>query len=202
MIDIRVLILEDEMVIARDLQKILKRIGITEILIVNEPDEMVDQSRSFLPHLMLCDINLEEDKVDGITLCQKIIRSVSTNIIFITANANDNYLVRAQEVKPLNYLLKPFDEEQVATTIALALSKPEVQQSGHLKKDYEQLLTESEYNILTLISENKTTTEIASQLFISPKTVENHRRNISQKLNLEAKKNTLLSWAIQHKDEI
>ena len=43
--------------------------------------------------------------------------------------------------------------------------------------------------------------EIAEQLFIPPKTVENHRRNISQKLNLSGRNNSLLSWALEHKQE-
>ncbi len=196
------MILEDEMVIARDLQNILRKIGVTNIEIVNDSTEMVNMYPDFLPHLVLCDINLEEDYEDGITLCKQMLQNIKTHIIFITANAKDDYLFRAQGVKPLNYLLKPFDEEQVATTITLALSKPEVQQGGCKKINYSELLTEGEYNILQLIADHKTTSEIASQLFVSPKTVENHRRNISQKLGLEGKNNTLLTWVMEHKDDI
>lgn len=200
--NLRVLILEDEMVIARDLNNILKKIGVRHTRIVNDSTEMVNTYPNFLPHLVLADINLEEDFEDGITLCRQMLHKIKTHIIFITANAKDDYLVRAQGIKPLNYLLKPFDEEQVATTITLALSKPEVQNSGYLKRDYSDLLTESEYKILKLIANQRTTSEIADQLFISPKTVENHRRNISQKLELQAKNNSLLSWAIEHKEEL
>lgn len=200
--DLRVLIVEDEMVIARDLQNMLRNIGVRHIKIVSNSAEMLNSYSSFLPHLVLCDINLEEDFEDGITLCQRMLRKVQTGIIFITANAKIDYLVRAQGVQPLNYLLKPFDEEQVATTVTLALSKSEIRRGGYLKQDFAEILTESEYNILKLVSENKTTTEIAEQLFISPKTVENHRRNITQKLGLEGRNNSLLSWALEHKSEL
>jgi DNA-binding NarL/FixJ family response regulator len=201
MTDLRVLILEDEMVIARDLNNILRKIGISDTLIVNDSTEMVNSYLNFLPHLVLADINLEEDYEDGITLCKQMLNKIRTHIIFITANAKDDYLVRAQGINPLNYLLKPFNEEQVATTITLALSKPEVQQGGSLKQDYSELFTESEFKILKLISEKKTTAEIAALLFISPKTVENHRRNITQKLDLSGRNNSLLSWALEHKEE-
>ncbi|HCD52479.1 MAG TPA: DNA-binding response regulator [Balneolaceae bacterium] len=201
MTDLRVLILEDEMVIARDLNNILRKIGIRNTLIVNDSTEMVNTYTNFLPHLVLADINLEEDYQDGITLCKQMLQKINTHVIFITANANDDYLIRAQGLKPLNYLLKPFDEDQVATTITLALSKQEVQEGGFLKQDYSELFTESEFTILKLIAQKKTTAEIAEQLFISPKTVENHRRNISQKLNLSGRNNSLLSWALEHKRE-
>lgn len=201
MTDLRVLILEDELVIARDLNNILRKIGIRNTLIVNDSTEMVNTYTNFLPHLVLADINLEEDYQDGITLCKQMLQKINTHVIFITANAKDDYLIRAQGLKPLNYLLKPFEEDQVATTITLALSKQEVQEGGFLKQDFSELFTESEFTILKLIAQKKTTAEIAEQLFIPPKTVENHRRNISQKLNLSGRNNSLLSWALEHKQE-
>ena len=197
----RVLILDDEIVIARDLQRILKRLGVGEVEVINSSEEMLGIYLEFKPQLILCDINLEEPNEDGISLCEQIIQNLNTNIIFITAHSDKAYLERASMIKPLNYLLKPFEEKQVTASIKMALSKPEVQKSGLLKQNYANLLTESEYKILKQISENKTTSEIASQLFISPKTVENHRRNISQKLGLEARNNSLLSWALEHKKE-
>lgn len=200
--ELRVLILEDEMVIARDIQRMLQRLGVGSIEIVINSQELLAIYQQFKPHLVLCDINIEETFEDGITLCKRMLTNLQTHIIFITANAKDDYLIRAQGVNPLNYLLKPFNDEQVTTTIALALSKKEVQEGGYLKKNYSMLLTESEYKIIKLISENKTTADIAGLLFISPKTVENHRSNISHKLELDGKNNSLLSWAIQHKSEL
>jgi DNA-binding CsgD family transcriptional regulator len=54
-------------------------------------------------------------------------------------------------------------------------------------------------NILKLIARQKTTNEIANMLFISPKTVANHRTNISKKLGLTGEQNGLLKWAIENK---
>ena len=57
-------------------------------------------------------------------------------------------------------------------------------------------LSPAEYRILSLIAEQKTSKEIGEELFISEKTVRNHRYNISKKLNLENTNNNLLKWAI------
>ena len=61
-------------------------------------------------------------------------------------------------------------------------------------------LTNHEVNILKLIARQKTTVEIANMLFISPKTVSNHRGNIGKKLNLSGEQNGLLKWAIENRD--
>ena len=60
-------------------------------------------------------------------------------------------------------------------------------------------LSSHEVNILKLIARQKTTAEIASMLFISPKTVANHRSNISKKLELSGEQNGLLKWAMTNK---
>mgnify|MGYP002135089111 CR=1 FL=1 len=57
-------------------------------------------------------------------------------------------------------------------------------------------LSHSEYRILSMIAEQKTSKIIGEELFISEKTVRNHRYNISKKLNLDTNNNSLLKWAI------
>ena len=63
-------------------------------------------------------------------------------------------------------------------------------------------LTSREEEIITLIAFEKTSQEIANMLFISPKTIANHRSKISKKLNLSGEQNSLLIWALQHKDDL
>ncbi len=63
-------------------------------------------------------------------------------------------------------------------------------------------LSAHEINILKLIAMNKTSTQIADMLFISPKTVANHRTNISKKLQLDGQQNGLLKWALEHKEHL
>ena len=198
--DLRILIVEDEMIIARDLQRTLMEIGIEMIEIANGFDEAVDIYAKYKPHLVLCDINLE-DKQDGITLAQKIINELNTQIIFITAHSNQQYLERAAKLNPLNYIVKPFKKEQIIATVQMSMSKKKVIEGGTERIDHLNNLTPSEINILSLISNGLTTSLIAERLFISKKTVENHRSNICRKLELDSKNNSLLTWAIEHKDE-
>lgn len=200
--DTRVLIIDDEMVIARDLQRILRRMDLKDIQIANSSEEAFEIASSFRPHLILCDINMEEKKEDGITIAEKITSNLKTHIIFITAHADQKYLDRAGELNPLSYILKPFKEEQVTASIKIALTKPEVQEGGEQKKDYIRLLTPSELKILKYIAMGKTTGTIAAELFVSKKTVENHRSNICKKLDLQAQNNSLLKWAVEHKNEL
>ena len=68
------------------------------------------------------------------------------------------------------------------------------------KADIHAKLSAHEINILKLIARQKTTNEIGEMLFISPKTVGNHRSNIGKKLKLSGEQNGLLKWAIKHKD--
>jgi DNA-binding CsgD family transcriptional regulator len=61
-------------------------------------------------------------------------------------------------------------------------------------------LSNHEISILKLIASHKTSKEIAAELFISPKTVANHRTNIARKLGLSGEQNSLLKWAIENKE--
>ncbi len=200
--DIRVLILDDEMVIARDLQRILKKTGLSQIKIANSADEALTKAKGFLPHILLSDINLEDKKIDGIEVSRKIQNFLNVHIIYVTAHSGKEFLDRAKESRPDNYIIKPFDEEQIKIAVELVLNNPSIRKSGILKPSEIVELTTSEKKVIRLISENYTSKEIAERLFISPKTVENHRSNITRKLGLESRNNSLLTWAIKHKGEI
>ena len=123
-------------------------------------------------------------------------------IIYITAHSGTQILERAKESRPVNYIVKPFEEEQIRVAVELVTNGPEIHHTGILKSEDVQSLTVSEKRIVRLISENKTTKEIAKQLFVSPKTVENHRGNITRKLGIKSRNNSLLTWAIAHKNQL
>lgn len=198
----RILILEDEMVIARDLQSIINQIQGCELEIANSSIEFLDLFPQYKPHLTLCDINLEEKLNTGLTLARKMRQSYHFGLIFVTAHSDKSLLEEAGQLNPLGYILKPFDPKQVIAAVEVALGSFDVQEGGREKSAIVSNLTEREYNILKLISEGKTTSELADVLFISPKTVENHRRNIARKLDLEPKNNSLQSWALSNREKI
>lgn len=198
--DLRVLILDDEMVIARDLERTLRSMGLTKVKIANSSTEVLDRARHFLPHLLLSDINLEEKNTDGIRVSNQIKEYLHVKVIYVTAHSDQHILDRAKQSRPENYIVKPFEEDQVRVAVELALNSPAIKKCGVLKSEEFSNLTESEKRILQLVSEHQTTKEIAKRLFISPKTVENHRSNITRKLGLQPRNNNLLAWAIEHKE--
>ena len=148
---------------------------------------------TFSPDLVLCDINLN-GKNNGIDFAKEVNKLYPfSEIIFITSYTSVKYTEEADETSPMDYIVKPWNEEQIKVAIRRAFNYIDS------KKDNMNLLGElspAEYRILSLIAEQKTSKEIGEELFIAEKTVRNHRYNISKKLNLENTNNNLLKWAI------
>ena len=98
----------------------------------------------------------------------------------------------------LNYIVKPWNEEQIKVSVKMAFNYIE---KKYLSEDLLKGLSLTEYKIIDLISKQKKSKEIGALLFISDKTVRNHRYNIIKKLNLPNDNNSLLKWALTHMKE-
>ena len=190
----RVLILEDEVIVAADLEELLKEEGYVVRSVFSSSDG-VELSRLFKPHLAICDIHLEQE-TEGIEFAKKLISFLpQTEIIFVTAFSHQKILEAASEANPLNYIVEPWNENQMKTTVMLAFNYIE----NKLKQSkFFESLSLTEYRILALIANQKSSREIAEQLCITEKTVRNHRYNISKKLNLASDNNSLLKWAMMN----
>jgi DNA-binding NarL/FixJ family response regulator len=198
----RVMIIEDEILIGRFIQQLLKNNIACESLVVITIEEAKQAIPTFLPHLILCDINLH-DKHDGIELIQELQSGYHFETIFITSYHTQNIVERATLTRPANYILKPIDATQFTIAMSLVQKRLEnFQEAGTAKENITKKLSKSEYNILQMISNNMTTNEIALRLFISVRTVRNHRHNISQKLELSNDNNSLVKWAIENRQHI
>jgi DNA-binding NarL/FixJ family response regulator len=188
----KILILEDELIVGLDLQEILIQEGYKTNL-VHSFDEGMLELTTFAPDLTLCDINLN-GKNNGIDFAKEVNKLYPfSEIIFITSYTSVKYTEEADETSPLDYIVKPWNEEQIKVALRRAFKYIDS------KKDNMHLMGElspAEYRILSLIAEQKTSKEIGEELFIAEKTVRNHRYNISKKLNLENTNNNLLKWAI------
>ncbi len=192
----RILILEDELLQALDLSEFLHKEGYNTSIVDNF-DDGVKAVTDFNPQLVICDINLKDEKT-GIDFAKKA-NTIKPNIeiIFITAVTKSASIIEAQEADPLNYIVKPWKEEQVKVTVQMAFNYIS---SKHKQNSVVETLTMSEYKILKLIAKQMSSKEIAASLFVSEKTVKNHRHNIIQKLNLTNEKNSLLKWAANNTD--
>jgi DNA-binding NarL/FixJ family response regulator len=188
----RILILEDDQIVAVDLQELLITAGY-ETIIAHTYTGALIKAKTFKPNLAICDINLG-DGLTGIDFVKDVyIILPKLEIIYVTAFSNKQIIEDAELTNPLNYIVKPWNEEQIKVTVKMAFTYIE---KKHQNNTILQDLSMSEYKIIDLISKQKKSKEIAALLFVSEKTVRNHRYNIIKKLNLPNDNNSLLKWAI------
>jgi diguanylate cyclase (GGDEF)-like protein len=122
----RVFIVEDEVLVARDVQSRLEKLGYRVIGSAARGEDAVAQVLNDLPDLILMDINLRGE-MDGIEAADRIRTEVDLPIIFCTAYSNDETLARAKVTVPYGYVLKPFDNRELEITIEIALHKHEME---------------------------------------------------------------------------
>lgn len=117
---IKLLIVEDEMIIAEHLTMLLESMDYVVVGSAIDYDEAIELLEAERPDLVLLDINLA-GKRDGINVAETINERFKLPIIFTTSHADGATIERAKKVNPANYLLKPFQKEQLFTSIEIAL---------------------------------------------------------------------------------
>ncbi len=123
----QILIVEDESVVALDLQSSLERLGYEAPVAVSSGEEAIAEAEEARPDLVLMDIMLEGD-MDGVEAAEQIHERFKIPVVYLTAFADDDTLRRAKITEPFGYLLKPFDENELRTTIEIALYKHRTEQ--------------------------------------------------------------------------
>jgi len=118
----RILIAEDDRVVARHLEQQLIRMGHAVVGKTASGEEACSLAVRLQPDLVLMDIRLE-GTLDGIDAAERIRGSAGTAIVFLTAYADDETLRRARLTEPFGYLLKPFEESQLRSVVEMALYK-------------------------------------------------------------------------------
>lgn len=193
----RILIIEDEIIIARFIEQHVKASFEHETAIAINHKEVEKIVPKFLPDLVLCDINLNEEQ-NGIQLIRKLQRNFKFDVIYITSYQSKAIIESAIVTKPLNYVIKPIDEGNIYAAIKLAEASLQGLPKAKANPSAELTISAIEKDIVRLILEEKTTKQIAEILFLSPYTVKNYRHRICRKLNLKDENNALLKWALQN----
>ena len=116
----RILVVEDDRVVARDLRQQLVRLGYEVAGTTPRGEEAAALAMSARADLALCDIRLE-GHMDGIDAAGEIRAACDIPVVFLTAYADDETLQRARITEPLGYLLKPFEDSQLRTAVEMAL---------------------------------------------------------------------------------
>ena len=119
---LKVMIVEDEMIVAKDLQRILKKLNYETTEPFASGKKALEQLEFLRPDFLLLDINLKGE-MDGIQLAEHIMQDYGIPFVFITAFSDKHTLNRAKLAEPYGYIIKPFGEDDIRTTIELALYK-------------------------------------------------------------------------------
>lgn len=156
------------------------------------------------PEIAILDIRMPYKT--GLEIAEDCLKNnLNTKVILITFDKEEELFEQARKFNVYGYILKEFAIEEIETCIKHVVNnKPYFSEeiasflnasplNSHLK-DLEKL-TKSELRIVKLISENKTSQDIAEELSISVRTVDKHRSNIVAKLGLDNKPTSLSIWA-------
>lgn len=118
----RVLVVEDESIVARDIGNMLLGLGYDVVSIVSTAKESVLTARTARPDIVLMDILLQGERT-GVEAAGQIYKQFNIPVVYLTAYADEITLQRAKKTEPFGYLLKPFEERELQTTIEIALYK-------------------------------------------------------------------------------
>jgi PAS domain S-box-containing protein len=131
----RILVVEDEPVLAKGVQRLLTRSGYDVLGPLREGEEAVQYAKDFAPDLALMDITLQ-GRMDGIEAAEKIRSLREIPVIYLTARSDQHTLDRAKVTEPHGYLLKPFSERELFVTVEMALYKAEME--GRVKESQQR----------------------------------------------------------------
>ncbi len=122
----RILIVEDEALIAQDIELIVRNAGYEVCGLASTGEESLLLAEKMQPDLILMDIVLRGE-MDGVEAAEKIRERSDIPVIYLTAHADENTLRRAKFTQPLGYTLKPVDQKELITVIEMALYKHQME---------------------------------------------------------------------------
>jgi PAS domain S-box-containing protein len=121
----QILIVEDERTTAAVISHLLTRLNYSTVGIVSSGEDAIKMVEEKTPDLVLMDIGLEGE-MDGIEASAIIKKNFDVPVIFLTAYSDDNSIARAKETEPYGFLVKPFEQSDLKSTLEIAIRKIEV----------------------------------------------------------------------------
>ena len=196
--DVRVLLVDDHTIVRQGLRRILEEKDIEVVGEAEDGRKGLEMARELEPDVVVMDISMP--KLGGIEATRRIRKEVpNAKVIILTIHFDENYIFKALDAGASAYLVKETASEDLIDAIETVMSG-EIYLCPHIPpkviKSYKKLiksgkkvdefsrLTNREREILQLIAEGYTSKQIGEMLFISDKTVENHRANIMGKLDI------------------
>lgn len=131
----KILIVEDEIIVAWDIKETLEKLGHTVIDLVVSGAEALGVAFNDSPDLVLMDIRLEGE-IDGITAGDEIYQQLKIPIVYLTAHVDELTLARATRTNPFGYVIKPFQPHSLQSTIKVALQRHQVEVAAQRNQAY------------------------------------------------------------------
>lgn len=194
MSSIRVLIVEDEPIIAENIAMYLNNNDFKVSGIAYDCAEARNQLNQNTPDVVLLDINLGCEE-DGIDLAAFINKKYNLPLLFLTSHTDKQTIDRAKEVEPGGFIVKPFNEKGLLAAIEIAISNfarrntkqiPKLSFARINKRLIDQI-SEREFEVLQLIYEGRTNQQIAEQIAISINTIKKHINSVYFKLDVNTR---------------
>ncbi len=211
---IRILLADDHTMVRSGIATLLQ--NIKEFAIVGEAEDgedAVHKTGELRPTVVVIDLSMPKlSGIEATAIIKK--RYPDTNVLVLTMHENEEYVYQILKSGASGYVLKSAGKEELAAAIRAAAKgekffSPRISQlmaEGYVKRiekgapddpTRDVPLTRREREILALVASGLTNQQIADQLFISPRTVDTHRTNIMQKLDIHDLAN-LVRYAIEH----
>jgi len=119
---IKILIVEDESIVALDIRSALLKLNYEVTDMVASYEQAIQSVKNTCPDIALLDINLQNSK-DGIAIAKKLQKMNNISVVYLTAFSDDETLQRAVKTDPLGYILKPFTRAELKSSLILAVYK-------------------------------------------------------------------------------
>ena len=134
----RILVVEDEVIVARDIRQQLVELGHEVVGHATRGEEAVAMAEALRPDLVLMDVQLA-GAMDGISAAEQIRSQLALPVVFLTAFGGDDSLDRAKQTDPFGYILKPFSERELRTVLEIALYRHQTE--ARLRESEQRLRT-------------------------------------------------------------
>lgn len=130
-----VLVVEDESIVSKDIQHSLKKLGYNVVGASATGEKAIELARSESPDIILMDIMLKGD-MNGVETADIIRKELSIPVVFLTAYADESTLAKAKITEPYGYIIKPFKEIDLHTSIEMAIYKHGKEQEVVKERDF------------------------------------------------------------------
>lgn len=149
---VKILIVEDELIIAQDIAFQLEDMGYEVVEMATSYDEAVAAIKEHSPSLVLLDIEILGDK-DGVDVAMYIRENTGLPFLFLTSNADFSTVARAKSTRPNGYLMKPLKKNDIFTSVEMALANNNAVQATAKSGDDDTIFVQQEDG-LTKISQS------------------------------------------------